>query len=230
MSAFSGLSPDLIPYLVDLEDHNDKDWFNAHKDRYTRAWLEPAVAFVDALLPRITTLSPPIHGEARVNGSIWRIQRDIRFSKDKTPYKTHQAFRFWYGNDKKAGAGFYVRVSEGGAGLGAGLFHMERDQLERYREVVASPEGATLQRLIDGLKAAGWDVGGEATKRVPRGYDADHPRAELLKHKGLYVIRETQPDPRFFTPEAIDVVVDAFQAAAPLATWLQTHVVRGSRT
>lgn len=224
--SFTGIPDDLRAYLADLDDNNDRDWFNKHKARYTSSWLAPGVAFVEAISPRLAAMEPPISGEPRVNGSIWRIQRDTRFSKDKTPYKTHLAFRFWYGPNKKASAGFYLGIGIDDAHVGVGLHGMDKHMLARYRDAVAGPEGEVFAAHVAAAEADGFEVKGEATKRVPRGYDADHPRGELLKYKGIWVSRAL-PEPVTGTPDLLDHAVEAFEASAPVAEWLQTHVVAG---
>ena len=102
---------DTIEFLADLRRHNNKGWFDAHRDRYETAYVEPAKAFVEAAAPGLATIVPGITAEPRVLGSIFRIHRDTRFSTDKRPYKDHLDFWFWQGARKTAVSGLFLRVS-----------------------------------------------------------------------------------------------------------------------
>lgn len=223
MSDFPGFPPALFDFLDDLREHNDRDWFKAHRDRYEASWLAPAQAFVEAMNASLADFEPAPHGEPRVNGSIWRIQRDTRFSQDKAPYKANLAMQFWYGDDKKIGPSYYISLDPESCVLGAGVYQMDPPTLARYRDAVAGSAGAPLQDHVDALLAAGWTVGGDATKRVPRGYDADHPRAELLKHKGMYVMAHASHDD-LTSARAISAVTEAWRAAEPFARWWADEV------
>ncbi|MCB9663728.1 MAG: DUF2461 domain-containing protein [Alphaproteobacteria bacterium] len=227
MTTFPGFPADLQPFLADLAAHNDRAWFAAHRARYEQALLEPAKAFVTAMLEPLAAFDPPVHGAPQVNGSIFRIARDTRFSADKTPYKTNAAFHFWHGDDKKSGASFYLGIEPDGVHAGAGAFAIPKERIGRYRDAVAGPRGVALAEAVDALRAQGWTTGGEATVRVPRGFDPDHPRAELLKHKGFYVVRELDLGEALHGPQVVDHVIEGFRAAAPVARWLQEQVLAG---
>jgi uncharacterized protein (TIGR02453 family) len=153
-----------------------------------------------------------------------RIYRDIRFSKDKTPFHTKVRLVFWEGPSRKEMlSGIHVRIDPRGADVFAGIWKFERDLLAAYRDAVVDDElGARLERAIQAVQdEGGYIVGGEHYKRVPRGYDVDHPRAGLLKHNGLYAHTTESVDPQFITtPELVDVCFEHCRSMAPIHHWL----------
>lgn len=217
---------DTIAFLNDLAAHNDRDWFKANRARYEAAWLEPAKALVEALIPGLAELTPPATGEAKVNGSIWRLQRDTRFSADKTPYKTHMAMLFWLGSNKKTDASYYLAIHPDHIGVGAGMYGFDKPMLTRFRDAVASERGAPFAEAVAALQASGHHLGGETLKRVPKPWDDTHPRADLLKHKGFYVARDLPHPASLHTPAFVDDVLGWFAEAGPVAGWLQREVAR----
>src|SRR5579871_3675406 len=124
MDTFTGFDPAAFGCLRDLADHNDRAWFNAHRDAYTRLLLEPSRAFVVAMGERLAANAPGIHADPRVNGSILRIARDTRFSSDPTPYRTHLALWFWEGDGpSRECAGYFMRLDPDAVVLGVGIHH-----------------------------------------------------------------------------------------------------------
>ncbi|MCB9680827.1 MAG: DUF2461 domain-containing protein [Alphaproteobacteria bacterium] len=227
MAPFPGFGDATFDYLDDLADHNDRDWFNAHKDRYEACWLQPAIAFVDALAPQVARLDPPGQAEAKVNGSIWRIQRDTRFSADKTPYKTHLAFLFWTGAARKAGSAYYVGLeADRSLRVGGGRWMFDKPELQAWRDAVASPEGERLGHLVGALEAGGWTVGGEQLARPPKPFPVDHPRADLLRRKGFHVVLPLSLGADLGSPAVVDHVVRAFQSASPVLAWMDAALGR----
>lgn len=164
----------------------DKERFAAEKADYQRLLAEPVKAFVDALAPRLaTTISPGIEWAAKTNGSIAPINNDLRFNPDAAPYKDHLLVRFWEGAEKRTAPTLWVRIGAKDVGFASGVAPPDVD---RWRTVVDSEEGAGIAAAIDGLVATtGAEVVGAGLKRVPAPYDADHPRADLLRHKWLQV-------------------------------------------
>jgi uncharacterized protein (TIGR02453 family) len=222
--AFAGFPRETVRFLAGLRDNNDKAWFDAHRADYEAAFLAPAVAFVEALGPRLRKIEPGVAAEARVNGSIMRINRDIRFSKDKSPYKDHMDLWFWTG-DKKGwdSSGFFFRLTPDRLLLGAGMHGFMPPALARYRQAVLDPKrGAALARLVEALRADGYDVGTETYKKVPAGAPADHPRAALLRHSGLHAGWEGKHPAQLRAPAFADFVAERFKAVAPLHRWLRS--------
>ncbi len=173
-------------FLRELPSH-DKTWFDGNRTAYQALVAQPAKAFVEAVTAELQNeLSPAIVGVPRVNGSISPINRDIRFSADKTPYKDHLLFRWWEGEDKKMAPTLFVRLAADEVGFATGAM---LPLIERWREVIdAEATGAPLASAIAALVAeTGADVAGMDYKRVPKPYAADHPRADLLRCKWLQV-------------------------------------------
>jgi uncharacterized protein (TIGR02453 family) len=185
---FSGFQKETVGFLQGIRDHNRKAWFDAHREDYERAFLAPAQAFSEALAPRLRKIDPEVVVEPRVNGSIMRINRDIRFSKDKTPYKDHLDLWFWTGERKGwDSSGFFFRLTPDESILGAGIHRFAPPTVARYRTAVLdSRRGGALARLVESLRADGYEVGTESYKKVPAGATPDHSRATLLRHGGLH--------------------------------------------
>jgi uncharacterized protein (TIGR02453 family) len=177
---------DTVGFLRDVRAHNDKAWFDANRDRYESAYLEPAKDFVQAIGPALDRIVPGMTAEPRVLGSIFRINRDTRFSKDKRPYKDHLDFWFWEGERKTSVSGLFMRVSPDGVVVGAGAHGFDKPRLARFRDAVAgSASGDELASVVGKLERAGHEVGGETYARTPRGFDVDEKRERLLRHSAL---------------------------------------------
>lgn len=221
--SFTGFGPDTTRFLLDLTTNNNREWFEANRERYETHLLEPAKAFVEAVGERLVELDPDVVVDPRVNGNIFRINRDTRFSKDKTPYKDHLAFRFWTGPDKKAEtSSFFVRFFHDSWGIGVGVHEFSKPALLAYREAVDHDRsGQELAKIVRDLGKQKIEVGGEEYKRVPREYDADHPRIDLLRLKGLFAYQEG-PLPESFASSAFaGECADRFERMRPVHTWLK---------
>jgi uncharacterized protein (TIGR02453 family) len=174
----------------------------------------------------LQTLVPEIQYDTRANGSgsLMRIYRDVRFSPDKTPYKTNLSGMFWQGPGKKnATPAFGFRLQAFGMELMAGIFSFPKPMLAAYQQAVADDHrGAALAQIVADLKrSAGYDVSGEQYKRVPRGYDAEHPRAELLKYKGLYAHPLSSISAAIVcSSDCVPQCLAHFEEMAPLQHWL----------
>ena len=222
--AFQGFPEAGQCFLDELALNNNKAWFEGHRREFEENLLEPAKDFVVELGAGLQAkISPGIHAEPKINGSIMRMNRDIRFSKDKSPYKTWFGLWFWEGEKRSMeSTGFYLGLTGGEVSLGAGKHGFEPEVLERYRAAVVDPKlGADLQHAIDSVKAAGdYEVGGRFYKQVPRGFDRDHPRADLLLHNGLHAWISLEDPPVLHTPGFVDFSLRHYQAMAPVHRWL----------
>jgi uncharacterized protein (TIGR02453 family) len=178
-------TPELFAFLRELVANNERTWFNANKSRYEQHCKEPALAFVEDVSYRLPAVAPHLIADKR---SMFRIYRDTRFAKDKTPYKTHVGIYFRHERAAEADtAGLYLHLEPGHAFLGAGIWHPQSPALKRLRDaIVAHPD------RWRGAKAAGepaWHLaGGDALKRPPTGYPADHPLIEDLKRKSFAIM------------------------------------------
>jgi uncharacterized protein (TIGR02453 family) len=219
--SFAGFDPGLLEFLRDLGKNNDKKWFETHRSEYESLYLEPARRFVEAIAPGLAKISPELRAEPRVNGAIMRINRDTRFSKDKTPYKTGLFIRFGEGQGKGT-SGFGVRIHATGSGMMGGAFGFEDAALERYRQAVDDAKrGPALVKAVAAVAKKGYAISEPHYKRVPKGFDPDHPRADWLRHRSLYVYRNDSPAPRaLFGPEAVAFCLERFKAMRPVQKWL----------
>jgi uncharacterized protein (TIGR02453 family) len=180
--------PELFDFLRALTAHNDRDWFQAHKDDFERHVQQPMLAFIGDFGGPLRKISKHFVADPRPNGgSMFRIYRDTRFSKDKTPYKTHAAAWFKHERAKDVHApGFYLHLGPGEVFMGAGVWHPEPATIGKIRDaIVADPK--KLTRMLASPKMKGLEITGDALKRPPKGYDADHPLIEHLKRKDWVV-------------------------------------------
>lgn len=200
---FHGWSATAVEFYEGLEADNSKAYWQAHRATYDEQVLRPMEELLAELGPEF--------GE----GKIFRPYRDIRFSTDKSPYKTAIAATLADGG--------YVQFSADGLAAGCGMYTMAPDQLERYRRAVADDgSGAQLAGIVSGVRRTGIEVSGHGTlKGAPRGFSKDHPRIELLRHKGLVTWREW---PAAESARATELVRGFLQASAPLDRWLRTQV------
>jgi uncharacterized protein (TIGR02453 family) len=222
---FSGFPQAGLHFLADLAESNNREWFQEHKNEYLDYVLAPAQDFVFALGERLKDISPNLRYDPATNGtgSILRIYRDIRFSKDKTPYNTQVRMVFWEGNKKKMeNPSFFVSVRPAGVGIYAGVHVFSKPLLAAYRDAVADEQlGSDLETALTSVKSAGdYTIGGQHYKRVPRGYDAEHPRADLLRYNGLYAHAQAAGPEAIVTPELVDICFAHLQHMAPLHRWL----------
>jgi uncharacterized protein (TIGR02453 family) len=225
MTAFDGFPPETIEFLRELRDNNRKDWFDAHRADYEAFWVAPAKAFVVAAGTMLAELAPGIHAEPRVLGSIFRINRDTRFSRDPTPYKDHIDFWFWEGDRRRAVSGFFARLGPELVGVGAGCHAVDPARLTRFRQAVADPaSGAELAGIARRLEATGYELGGATLKRPPAGFPADGPAGRFLLHKALFVHHDEPADERLHSEAILAACGRHWRALAPLHRWLTDNV------
>ena len=180
---------------------------------------------MEAIGPRLQGLDPDLGYEPKVNGSLFRINRDTRFSQDKRPYKSELGFRFWAGTDRKAPrSSLFMRITPAFVGFGAGVWMFEPPALTTYRQAVGGAPGAELAAAMTGLNDHGCRVYGEGLKRVPAAWPQDHPRADLLKRKGLVVGLDEAHPAELTTPGVVDWCVARFERMLPVHRWLEAHV------
>lgn len=182
--AFEGFSDEALAFLADLPNH-DPDWFKANKKDYQRLVADPTKELVTAIGDALRPSVPELVAEPKTNGSIAPINNDLRFSPDKAPYKDHIMLRFWEGSPKKTAPTLFVRMTTTDVGFATGLVPAD---VGDWRAAIDGPSGAALATEIAKLaKTKKAEVVGQELKRVPAPYDADHPRADLLRHKMLQI-------------------------------------------
>lgn len=187
---------DLFTFLRDLARHNDRAWFAVHRDRYERDVKGPALRFITELGPHLEKISPQFRADPRpVGGSLYRIHRDTRFSRDKSPYKTQVGVRFPHksGRDLHAPV-FYLHLEPGNVFLGCGVWHPDGPALSRIRgSIAARPD--RWRRVRDGKRfRRRFQLGGDTLKRAPRGIDPGHPLIQDLKRKDYVAVAELDED------------------------------------
>lgn len=214
-AAFGGFGPDVFAWFEGLERDNSRAYFAATRERYEteiRGGLEAMLA----------ELADTFGGEV----SVFRQQRDLRFTPDKRPYKTRT-----YGilrPEAPATTALYAELSAGGLYAGTGLYGMTRDQLERFRAAVDDERsGPALAEAVASAKDAGLEVAGASLRTAPRGFARDHPRIELLRRRALIAGRRLPGDGGLSRAAALGHVAGVWRAAAPLRSWLDAEVGPG---
>ncbi|MGN6132559.1 MAG: DUF2461 domain-containing protein [Nocardioidaceae bacterium] len=205
MTSFTGFPVAALDFYDDLEMDNTKSFWAAHKETYDSAVAAPMKALVAALEPEF--------GAAKV----FRPYRDVRFAKDKTPYKTHQGAFV----PLAPRTGYYVQIAAPGVRVGAGFYDADSEQLAAIRQAIDDERrGTQLERLLEDLRAKGWTLSGDRLKTVPRGYDADHPRIELLRHKTMALGKDYGFEPVIHSPELLEKVRADWREAASFVAWV----------
>ncbi len=221
--AFKGFTKETVRFFNALRRNNDRAWFAAHRETYDREVMEPAKAFVMAMGERLRAVVPRINAVPLVNKSIFRINRDTRFSLDPSPYKTNLGLYFWEGTRSRMECpGFYFHLEPPDLFVGGGMYMFPDSFLPKFRRAVVDPKlGRELTKIVTDLRAVpGCEVGGSHYKRVPAGYDPKHPNAELLKHNGLYVGCEDKVPAELFSARLVDYCFERYEPVVPLHRWL----------
>jgi len=208
-------SQDTIDFLSNLRANNTRDWFEENRSTYHAAVRDPAKAFAAALSELLMA-----RGQGEVSPKIFRINRDLRFSKDKTPYNTHVHMAFRPANAGPAGPVWMVGLEPGKLSLGAGIMGFTAGQLETWRKSVAGPAGEMLQRDLDHLLKRGASMSNPDLVRVPKPHAADHPRSHLLRRKGLVIWSHTDDPQMVLGPEGPARCADRLKDFAPVMIWL----------
>lgn len=179
--------PALFKFLRDLAANNEREWFQAHKERYLSELRDPCLEFITDFGARLARISPHFRADPRpTGGSLFRIYRDVRFSKDKRPYKTAAGLHFRHEAGKDAYTpGFYLHLEPGACFVGVGLWHPDTATLRPIRDAVAGDPARWRRAVGDKAFRDRFAVSGESLKRVPRGHDPDHPLADVLKLKDI---------------------------------------------
>ncbi|MDT4921037.1 MAG: hypothetical protein QOI15_1939 [Pseudonocardiales bacterium] len=206
--SFAGIPVAALDFYEDLEADNTKSFWTAHKHVYDDHVKAPLEALATALEPEFGT------------PKFFRPYRDVRFAKDKTPYKTHQGI--WFTESSR-----YLQISAAGLSLAAGYWDTSTPQVERLRRAVADDvSGPALLRAVSAVQKAKYELGGSQLTRVPSGYPKDHLRADLLRYRSLTAHREIGCPAWLGTAKAKTEIGKALRSTAPLVAWLDTHVGR----
>jgi uncharacterized protein (TIGR02453 family) len=207
--AFIGFPDEAFAFYEGLSADNSKTYWTQHKSTYESAVRDPLRALVDELGPKF--------GELKV----FRPYRDVRFSADKSPYKTHQgAFC-----EQAGGVGFYLQLDADGLLTAGGFYAHSREQTARYRAAVDSDSaGRELEKIMKTLGRYGFEQGGDRVRTRPRGCPPDHPRLDLMRHESLTAAHRLPATTELSTPAALDLVRTDWRRLRPLVDWVLTHV------
>ena len=223
MSSFKGFPADFFQFLSELKENNNRPWFNENKARYYDCIVSPMCEFIVAIAPRLEKISPHYIADPRPHGgSMFRIYRDTRFSKDKTPYKTHAACHFRHQAGKDAHApGFYAHFALDTLHFGGGIWRPPARQLGIIREQI-SDNPAEWSRIIKSrpIRDRG-GIRGDSLVRAPRGFDPEHEHINDLKRKTFFVMSEAEPE-LARSGELVNQVAAAFRASARLNRFIAT--------
>lgn len=203
---FTGVPVAALDFYEALEADNSKVFWTEHKAVYEAAVRQPLTQLAAALEPEFGS------------GKLFRPYRDVRFSADKTPYKTHQGA--WFPDSS-----VYLHVDAAGLFLGGGVWRSGPDEVARLRRAVDDDRlGSALAQIVTELRGAGWEIGGETLTRVPAGYPKDHPRGELMRHKTLTASRGVGVPDWLATPDAAAQIAGLWRQLARFTDWLRRHV------
>jgi|SRR5215472_6568637 len=206
--AFDGFPAEAFVFYQRLEADNSREFWQAHRGDYERYVLAPVRSLAAELEPEFGSLA------------VYRPQRDTRFSADKSPYKTYQgAFA-----QRVPGLGFYLQISGAGLQASGGYHSQSGDQVARYRQAVdAERSGARLADIVTRLAADGLAIGGDRLKTMPRGVPADHPRADLMRHRSLTASRDWPTESVTGGRDAFCLIQQTWRQLIPLCDWLSEH-------
>lgn len=218
---FTGFKPETIKFLKELKRNNNRDWFNENKSRYEEHVLDVALNFIQAMQDPLKEFAPHFTAiPKRMGGSLMRVYRDTRFSKNKLPYKTNIGIQFRHEQAKNAHSpGYYVHVDPDEVFLGAGMWLPEAEPLLAIRRRIAD-KPAEWRRVVSGRSFTNhFSLGGSAVKRPPRGFDKDHPMIEDIKRKSFIAVKDMSHDDAL-SAQFQRKVETAFKAATPYMRFL----------
>ncbi|MEW8507928.1 MAG: DUF2461 domain-containing protein [Candidatus Thiodiazotropha sp.] len=221
MERFKGFPQQTLPFLQALAENNDRAWFAENKHHYESYIREPALGFIDEMVPKLGGISDQFRAVAKkTGGSLMRVYRDTRFSKDKRPYKTNIGIQFRHNLGKDVHApGFYLHIEPGDCFIGAGIWHPEAKTLAKIRNFITDNPAAWQAALKEGPFRKHFQLAGDSLVRPPRGYAADHPLIEDLKRKDFIAIRAFDPD-EIHKPSFCNFVTRGFKQTDSLMRYL----------
>jgi uncharacterized protein (TIGR02453 family) len=229
--SFDGFPKECLAFFRNLAGNNTKQWFEEHRRDYDDHVLTPARRFVEAMGDAFARRYPGIHADPRTDKSIFRIHRDVRFSRDKRPFKTHLAVWFWEGNGPRMEcSGYYFHLEPSALMVGAGIYMFPKHMMKEYRDsVVHRKYGPELNKAVQRvLKKGDYGLGGSFYKKVPRGYPADHANAEYLLYNGLWAGMEVPVPKEVYSSDLVAYCIKRYADMAPLHEWLYTMTTRVS--
>jgi len=226
MVEFAGFPKAAFEYLAALEANNNKAWFDENRASYDQDLIAPALDFVAAMAPVVSSMSPSYQAVPKMNGSLRRLHRDLRFSKDKTPFNPRLHLVFWHGKHPNRAPAVHFVLHGDGLGLGVGQWSMTPAELAAYRAAVANATSrGELHKALSSAYTVGATVQAPSLARLPKGFETIGEEDNLLQRKGLVALTEERlpiPD-ELLGPEAIAYATGVLKALAPVSDWLIKH-------
>ena len=221
MSGFKGFPKQSLGFLTQLKANNNREWFQEHKADYETQVREPSLVFIEAMSDGLAGISPRFRAiPKKVGGSLMRVYRDTRFSKDKTPYKTNIGIQFRHEMGKDVHApGFYVHIEPGFCFLGVGIWHPDSKSLTNIRDFIIDNPSAWRSARDNSSFKKHYQLEGESLKKAPRGYPSDHELIDDLKRKDFIACRSFECD-RITKPGFQRFVHESFAMADPFMRYL----------
>lgn len=228
MSDFKGFPEDCLTFFTELIANNNRDWFQRNKERYKNSVVYPMSDFIAAIAPRLEAIAPMYIADPRPHGgSMFRIYRDVRFSRDPKPYKEHLAcqFRHQAGRDAHA-PGYYVHIAPDGVRFGGGIYLPPAPVLNKIRHFIdENPQGwQTIRRDPDFQRHFPDGIRGDSLKRAPKGFPNDHPDIMDIRRKTLFVMHPLKNVKEITRPDFVDKVEESLQRATPFMRFLTNAV------
>ena len=227
MNEFKGFPKELPQFLSRLQKNNTVAWFSCHKEDYDAFVKHPSEEFVCAMGEHLRTFCPGINAIPKVNKSLFRINRDIRFSADKSPYKTNLGILFWEGPGKRMeSSGFYFHLEGDLMMIACGLYIFPKPVMHRFRETLMDKKkGKELQKIVESLVSEGYDMGTKHYKKIPKEFSplSDFEK-EYLLYSGLSTYMEFPIPDILFSPEILDFTRNHFEKMTPLQRWIVKYL------
>ncbi len=220
-SLFHGFPKESLPFLQRIERNNTKEWFDGHKEEYQRFILEPSRDFVVEMGEHLQALVPTVNAIPKINGSLFRIYRDTRFSKNKSPIKTRIGIIFWQGRAKRmSSSAFYLQFDPKALMLAVGIRSFKKELLDAYREYIKNDERRReLHAILEDVKARGYRLPEPRYKRYPRGFDKTMEHAYLSLYDGMYAFAILLPE-ALFSEAFVHQAYDVYEALFALHQWV----------
>jgi len=227
MTGFNGFPKELPGFLSQLEKNNTVEWFSAHRQDYETLVKHPSEEFVVAMGEALRTFCPSINAVPKVNKSLFRINRDIRFSNDKSPYKTNLGILFWEGSGKRMeSSGFYFHLEGDLMMVGCGLYVFPKPVMQKFRETLMDKKKSReLQKIIEALVADGFGLGTKYYKKIPKEFSPSSDfEKEYLLYSGLSSHMEFPIPDVLFSPKIVEFTGRHFERMNPLHRWIVKHL------
>jgi uncharacterized protein (TIGR02453 family) len=214
------VTPELFSFLLELKANNDRDWFNLNKSRYEKHLKEPMLDLIADFSPLLADISPHFRAIPKATGgSLFRIYRDVRFSKNKDPYKTHASIQFRHESAKDVHApGYYLHIEPKNVFVGLGIWHPENPVLNQIRSAILS-DGSRWREVRDAAVNSGFELRGESLKRPPNGMDADHEDIVDLKRKDFMAVAQFDQEIAL-RPDFLPFLSEAWKKGSPLMQFI----------